>query len=594
MKRALLALCVALAAACGGKKNDSQGGSAEPPKKVISYYRKDDFKSLDPVKQLDQASGELIMNLYDTLLQYDYLARPYELEPDLLTKMPELSADKLTYGFELRDDVRFNDDPCFDGGKGRTLNSDDVIYSIKRFADANLNVKSYSTLQGVVEGMDAFREQTKQLGKAADYAKLSISGLTKVDDRHFTIKLTRPNPLMLFFLASSTMAIVPHEAVERYQDQFENHPVGSGPFFVKQMARRGVIVLAKNPHYHLTYPTKGAPGDAEKGFLAAAGKRLPLVDEVTLPLIEEAQPAMLNFLSGQLDSIMMDRDSFTKLATRDASGFHLKPEYASKYNLSVEPDLSVEFFTFNSKDPVVGKNRALREAFAYAIDTPAYIKEMYNGRGEPLHTMVPLAIAGSERDVPAQWYEHDVAKAKKKLAEAGFPDGKGLPPLVIEYRASTTLARQHFEFMRASLAEVGIRAVASFQTFSAFIQKMDAGNFQIAEQGSGADYPDAESFYSVLYGPNKPPMPNTGSYQNAEYDKLYEQIRYMPNSPERFALFARMNEIVRRDLPIIFTFNYTRLDMYQRWLKNYKRNILVNPPLAYLDVDSGLKAKGVH
>jgi oligopeptide transport system substrate-binding protein len=596
LQRCAVLLVALSAVACGHKQGSSApGASSAAAKKVFTINRTDAFKTLDPMKQYDQASSEILQNVCDTLLRYDYLKRPYQLAPDLLTQMPQLSADGLTYSFELRKDVRFNDDVCFPGGKGRALVADDVVYSLKRFADANVNVLSYTLLAGMIEGMDAFREQTTKLGKAADYQKLAIGGITKLDEQHFTIKLTQKNPLALFPLAAAPLSIVPHEAIEHYKDEFDQHPVGSGPFLIKQMSRRGVIVLVKNPHYHLTYPTEGMPGDAETGLLAAAGKSLPLIDEVRLPLIEEPQPAMLQFLDGGIDWVAIDRDNFAKMAFKDASGYHLKPEYKDKFVIYAEPDLSAEYFAFNMKDPLVGKNAALREAFAYALDTPAFIEQMYNGRGEPLHTIVPLGIAGSERDVPSKGYEHDIAMAKKKLAEAGYPGGKGLPPITIEYRASNTFTRQHFEFTRAQLAEAGITVLASFQTFSAFLKRIESGNFQIVENGWAADYPDAENFYQLLYGPNRTPGPNQGSYDNPEYNKLYEQIRFMPSGPQRFALFARMNEILRRDLPAVVTFNVARVGFIQPWVKNFRRNIMLDKPFMYFDVDLALKAKkGPH
>jgi ABC-type transport system substrate-binding protein len=592
-----LLLAIALSspsASCGGRK---QGESAQlaAPKKIFNYLRTSAHKSLDPVKQFDSASGEIVNNVYDTLLQYQYLKRPYQLEPDLLTKMPELSADGLSYAFELRKDVRFIDDPCFPGGKGRTLTSDDVIYSIKRYADANLNAKSYPLMQGVIDGMDAFRAQTKTLGAASDYKKLQISGLVKLDDQHFTIKLTRSNPLALYPLAASQLSIVPHEAVERYGREFENHPVGTGPFTMKQFSRRGVMILQKNPHYHLSYPAEGDPGDAEKGLLADAGKRLPLVDEVQLPLIEEPQPAMLQFLSGRLDWIAMDRDNFVKMAFKDASGFHLKPEFATRFRLYSEPYLAVEYFSFNLKDALFSKNKALRQALAYALDIPAFLEKMRNGRGVALKTIVPLPIAGSERDVKAQGYSHNLELAKKKLAEAGYPDGKGLPPITVEYRNSNSLARQEFEFHRAQVAEAGITLKANFQTFSAFLERVEvSGNFQMTDAGWQADYPDAENFYQLLYSPNKVPGPNSSSYANPEYDKLYEQSRFMPNGPERYAIFARLSEIMREDVPIIITWSPIAVGLHQNWVRNLKRNMMLDLPARYVDVDPAGKAKGLR
>lgn len=598
--KSIALLCAAAAIACGGDAcGGGNSGQARSPaeadgKKVFTFFRQSAHKSLDPVEQLDQASAELITNVYDTLVSYHYLERPYELQPNLLARMPELSADGLTYTFELREGVRFHDDPAFPGGKGRELVTDDVIYSLKRYADANLNAQSYMLLQGVIEGMDEFRKQTEQLGKGADYGKLQIAGVQKLDDRRFTIKLTQPNPRALYPLAVSSLSIVPREAVEHYKDDFRNHPVGTGPFRIKELSRRGVTVLEKNPNYHLTYPAEGAQGDAERGLLAAAGKRLPFVDEVHLPLIEESQPAMLKFLTGQLDWIGIDRDNFAKMAYRDDSGFHLTPKYADKFKIYDEPSLSTEFLVFNMKDPVVGKNKALRQAIALAIDRKGFIEQMRNNRGVAPQTILPVALAGSESDVDSTWYENDLEQAKAKLAEAGYPGGKGLPPITIEYRASTTQTRQDYEFLRAQLAKVGIQLQANFQTFTAFMQRIDASNFQIASAGWGADYPDGENFYQLLYGANQAPGPNSGSYANPEYDRLFQQIQNMPNGPERFALFERMNAIVREDVPVIVTWNPTVVGLHHNWVRNFKRNMMIDAPYMYVDVDPALQAKGVR
>jgi ABC-type transport system substrate-binding protein len=487
--------------------------------------------------------------------------------------------------------VKFHDDPCFPGGKGRLLNADDVIYSLKRFASAKLNVKSYTLLQGVIAGIDDFRKQTADGG---DIDKLEISGLRKLDDHKLSMTLTAANPLALLPFAATQTAIVAREAVEHYKDDFEHHMIGTGPFRLKDMQRRGVAVLERNPTYHGVYPSEGAPGDAEKGLLAPAGKKLPLLDTVYLPLIEEPQPAVLKFLSKGLDWVAIDRDNFANMALKDASGFHLQPAYEGKFHIYSEPSLSTEMFVFNMNDPIVGKNKALRQAIAYALDTPGFIEKMLNGRAAPLKSIVPLAIAGSGNDIKAEWYANNLELAKQKLVEAGYPGGKGLPELVFEYRAASNKTRTEYEWNRAELAKIGITLKPNFQTFSAYLQRVESGNFQMAGSGWQADYPDAENFYQLLYSPNKPPGPNSSGYNNPEYDKLFEQTRFMPNGPERFALFARMNEMIREDVPVIVTFNHIAVGLHQNWVKNFKRHMMIDMPFKYFDVDVEAKtAAGV-
>jgi ABC-type transport system substrate-binding protein len=256
-------------------------------------------------------------------------------------------------------------------------------------------------------------------------------------------------------------------------------------------------------------------------------------------------------------------------------------------------DLRPEYFLYNLRDPVVRKNKALRHAIAYALNPANFVDQMLNGRAEILTSIVPIEIAGSQRDVQSEWFKPDLAMAKKKLAEAGFPDGKGLPPIVIEERSSTTRSRQQFEFVRSELEQAGITVTANFQTFSAFLKRVEAGNFQMTEEAWGADYPDAENFYQLLYGKNGPPGPNHGNYQNPEYDKLYEQIRGMPNGPQRFELFAKMNAILKEDLPLLFAYNYYLVGLRQSWVQNFKRSALLEMPFVFLDLDVAAQKKGL-
>ncbi len=574
--------------------SDKQATQKAEQLKILKYYRTSTLKSLDPMKQFDSASSDIIKNVYDTLLQYHYLARPYELVPGLLAKMPEKGADGLTYTLTLREGVKFIDDECFSGGKGREVKADDVIYSIKRFSDSNVNVLSYTLIKGFVEGLDEFRDATKELGKKTDYSKLDIAGVKKIGSHQLSIKFTSGNPLAFYPLAFSGLSIVPKEAVDYYGDAFEQHPVGTGPFFVKEYSRRGTLILAKNPNYFEGYPDTEIINSQSKEGVTDAKKKLPLIDEVHLPLIEERQPAMLKFLLGELDWVTMNPDDFPKLAYRDQDGsFHLKPEYAAKYEMYAEPALSTTYISFNMNDPLLGKNRALRQAIGYAMNVQKWINLLRNGRGTPLKTIVPHSIAGSEHYFTFEYYTQNVEVAKRKLSEAGFPDGKGLPELTMDLRSTDEVARRDFEFMRNELTAVGIRIKGNFQTFSNFLKRVDAGNYQIAEAGWIADYPDAENFYQLLYCPNKVPGPNHGSYCNPEYDKLYESAKFMTNGPARFEIFKKMSEIVREDAPVIIRYSHLSFGLYNRRLSNMKRNMMINAPFKYLSIENDL-AKVAH
>jgi ABC-type transport system substrate-binding protein len=371
-------------------------------------------------------------------------------------------------------------------------------------------------------------------------------------------------------------------------------PVGTGPFMATgALDRKGTLRLVKNPNYYRTYPSVGAPGDAEKGLLKDAGKKLPLVDVLEMPLIEEAQPAALKFLRGELDRRNLDRASFTKLVTRMPDGsLKLAPAYADKFNLATAPVGNTLFINVNLRDPVLGKNKALRQALAAAIDPTAVINVLWNGRGVALQSIVPVDIAGNEHDTAAPIRGRDLAAARKLLAQAGYPDGKGLPPLTMRFAATDADTRNEFDMMRAQLAVIGVQLVGAFDDTPTFTKAVDAGNFQLAYYSWFADYPDADDFYQLLYGKNLAPGPNYGDFENAAYDKGYEASRTMVNGPQRYEIFKQLNAIVRDETPVIVARESVRVDSVQKWVGNYKRNIFTTE-MQYLSVDMAMKKKGL-
>jgi ABC-type transport system substrate-binding protein len=560
---------------------------------VLTIARLYPFDTLDPQRGFDQASQQILRQTYSTLLTYAYLERPYKLEPDLLDAMPVLAADRVTYTFRLRKGVRFADNPCFPGGKGRELTADDVIYTIRRFADANVNQRSYFAMQGAVVGLDEFRAATAKAGPQADTSTLDIAGLRRIDKYRFTIRLTHENPLFLHALTLTPTSIVAVEAVQHYGDQLSVTPVGSGPFVAKHaLERKGTLRLVRNQVYYRRYPGVGAPGDAGKGLLKDAGKKLPLVDVLEMPLIEEAQPAALKFLRGELDRRELDRANFAKLVTRGADGA-MRPaaDVADRFDIAVAPGGNTMFIAINLRDPVLGKSKLLRQALAAAIDPVADIDVLYNGRGVALQSLVPVDIAGNEHDTDAPVRRRDLALAKRLLAEAGYPEGRGLPPLTMRFPEADAEIRNEFDLLRSQLAPIGVKLVGEFGDVPTYLKAMDAGNFQLAFVAWYADYPDAENFYQVLYGRNTAPGPNYGAFANAAYDRGYEASRTMTNGPQRYEIFKTLNAIVRDEVPVIVLRESLRVDSVQKWIVNYKRNLFTTE-LPFLSVDMAAKKKG--
>lgn len=584
-KKHLVLLCLLpLLQSCNWSRSGAKGSSqashlGEIEKPVVLHQaRSADPKTLDPQAQFDSISGLFVRSLYDTLLDYHYLKRPYELIPVLLEKMPEISKDRKTLTFQLKKGIHFTDDECFKGGKGRELVSDDVIYTIKRFADINVNALSWFLLSDVVVGLDEMREKTKK-NLNLDYAKEEVKGLEKVDDYTFKMHLVDPNPLALYSLAASSLAIVPKEAVEKYGRAFSRHPVGTGAFKLEQYRKKQTMTFVKNENYFMHYPTEGEPGDLEKGLLEDAGKQLPLVNEVKLHYIPESQPEMLKFKNGELSWVALDRDNFEQMAFFDKSGkIQLNQELAEDFQLYTEPALTTSYIIFNMKDEV-SQNKNLRKAMAHAINFQKKIELLANGRGVTLGSIVPPSIGGSEREIGYYGTPYDLGKAKEYMEKAGYGENKRLE-LTLTIGGTSTTHQNMYEFFRNSLDKIGIDLKPDYKTWPSYLKSTHIGDFQVATAAWAADYPDPENFYQLFFSENA----RGSSFKNEEYDKLYNEMRFMENSPERFAILQKMARILQEEVPVIYDNTPLATGLKQNWLSNFKRNIMVDYPFKYLGV----------
>ena len=560
---------------------------------VLTVPRVDEFETMDPPGAFDEKSEQVQRQVYGTLLTYAYLERPYKLVPDLAEAMPTLSADRLTYTFHLRKGVRFHDNPCFAGGKGREMTSDDVLYSLRRYADANINRHSWFAMAGAVAGLDAYHAATSKAGPSADLTATEVAGLRRIDANTLSITLTRPNPLFLFALALTSTAVVPAEAVRFYKDRFGVNPVGTGPFMIKgPLDRKATLHFVRNPGYYGVYPSVGAPGDAEAGLLRNAGRRLPLVDAIDMPLVQEPQTAALKFLKGELDLRPLDRANFIRMVQRGPDGtVRLAPEYAPKFALYGAPALDTYYMRLNMKDALIGGNKALRRALASAVDAQAIVDVLNNGAGRKAQSLVPYDLPGNERETGAANIPHDVAAARRLLAEAGYPGGKGLPPISISFVGADSATHNLADLLRAQFASIGVQVRPEFMDLPAHTKAMEGGNFQVSYNFWYADYPDPEDFYQLFYSRNTAPGPNIGAYANPAYDQAYEAMRLMPDGPERLARMKTMNAILKDDVPVIVLYGSVRYGLRQKWVGGFKRNVFLQEHM-FMSVDMAARKKG--
>ncbi|MBS1963062.1 MAG: ABC transporter substrate-binding protein [Bdellovibrionales bacterium] len=546
------------------------------------------IKGLDPAFADDMYSGYEVTRIYEGLLQYKYLKRPYELEPCLAEAMPTISKDGKTYTFKLKKGVVFQDDKAFKAtnGKGREVTAEDFVYSFKRLADPKLNSPMWWLFDGKIEGLNEWHDASAKAGKS-DYAA-NISGLKAVDASTLQIKLKSRSYQFVYALAMPATTVVAKEVVEEYGAEFLNHPVGTGAFKLAEYNPSAKIVYVKSPSFRKEfYPSEGDAEDQAKGLLADAGKQLPLVDKVVMTVHVESQPQWLNFMQGNLDLAPIPKDNFAQAIDPKTKG--LTEEMKKKnIQLFIEPSLDITHTSFNMTDPVVGKNKYLRQAISTAINTQEEIDLFYNGRAVSAQGPIPPGLAGYDPATKNPYKEYNLEKAKELLKKAGYPDGKGLAPLEYLSLADTT-ARQMTEYFQKAMTAIGIQVKVQTFSWPEFQQSLKNKKGQMWSFAWGADYPDAENFLQLFYSKNSSPGPNDANYDNPEFDKLYEKSLTMNDSPARTELYKKMAAIVIEDTPWAFGVHRLTYGLTHPWLKNYKPHEFNHGMAKYYRIDTNLR-----
>jgi oligopeptide transport system substrate-binding protein len=553
------------------------------------------IRGFDPVTSADVPSAHAIYKVYEGLYEYQYLARPYAVRPNLAEAMPEVSPDGLTYTFHLRKGIKFTDDACFPGGKGREVTAEDFVYSWKRVADVKTQSNCYWIFEGRVVGIEDFHQQS--INGKVDYST-PVEGIKGLDRYTLQVKLLKPYPQLIWILTMSYTFVVPREAVDYYGKEFLNHAIGTGPYVVGEWKYRNYrIVYRRNPDFHADfYPTHGEPGDKAKGLLEDAGQRLPIIEEVTQYVVSDNSTEWLMFLDGKLATAGISRDNFSAVITPQRD---LTPELKAKHiRLETAPELWTEYLGFNMEDPVVGmskdpetnvRHRKLRQALSHTIDVDKWI-EFYNHRMRPANSTIPPGIAGHDDSAPAP-YPFDLKKARQLLAEAGYPEG--IDPktdrrltLTIELRnASEPEERQSFDLLASFFMSIGVELRPSYNNWPEFLKKMERKQQQMFRLGWVADYPDAENFLQLFTTKSVSPGPNHTNYSNPAFDELYERATIMQDSPERTALYQKLNDMVMEDSPWILLDYPLAFGLQQDWLKNYKFHAFPYPNMKFYRID---------
>ncbi|HTL77064.1 MAG TPA: ABC transporter substrate-binding protein [Casimicrobiaceae bacterium] len=591
VRRAILALAAIVFAASASL---AVGGNVSTKTLHVAFPVAE--TGFDPQAAGDAYSNYVNRAIFDPLYRYDYLARPYRLVPNTATALPEITDDGKTWTIHIRKGIYFADDPAFHG-KRRELTAADYVYAIKRILDPKMRSNSLQMVDGRFVGADAVVAKARETGHF-DY-DAPIEGLQATDRYTLRFRLVFADYELLSNLTTSATAGVAREAIEAYRDGngwAMANPVGTGAYRLKDWRRAQRIVLEANPGYRdERYPTPSSAADRAlaKGL---AGRRLPLVPNVEISIIEEAQPRLLAFRQKQLDFTAVPVNLVNNVLDADN---RLKPEFANagiRLERAIQPAIS--YMYFNMEDPVVGgytpDRIALRRAISLGYDAKEEIRVLRQNQGLPATQVVPPNMSGHDPSYDGR-LKYDPAAAKALLDRFGYVDRNGdgfreLPdgkPLLLHVGSGTTEQDREFEELwKRCLNNLGIRVDFVKQKWPDMLKMARLGQLQMWQLGNINTTPDGFGFYGLLYGRNAG-FSNLARFALPEYDRLYEKARAMPDSSERLAVERKMSELVNAYAPWVLTaFRYENV-LVQPWLRGYKYNPTYQYPFAYLDVDHG-------
>ena len=577
---------------------------AADAKKVLRTPVQSAEKGFDCAWESDELTGTLCDNIFDSLLQYDHLARPIKLQPRAAVALPEISADGLIYTVKLKRGIYFTDDPAFKGKK-RELVASDYAYSIKRLIDPNVKAQWQFLVDGKLVGGNELREEAKKSGKF-DYDK-PMRGLETPDPYTLIIRLTAPDYNMNYILTMPATAAVAREVVEHYGIAFPEHPVGTGPFKLGDWRRASRVVLEANPDFREEYFSTVAGNDpniSERDRAVIAhlkGKRLPLIGRIEIYPVEEEQPRWLAYLNNEYDYIRPIPTPFIDTAM---PGGKMGPSLARR-NMTVTPDevAWLTYTTFNMQEKIDGKVNviggysadriALRRAMSMAYPVEDEISIVEKNQAVKAYSHIAEGMAGfvNER---TPTLEYNPAKAKALLDMYGYIDRDGdgwrdMPdgsPLVIDHASTPDQrAKSRNELWQRAMERIGIRMVFdTVEHLPSLRKKAQTGKLQMLTYGWIADYPDGENFLQ-LFTTTGIGGANYSMFSMPEFDRLYERIKIMPDTPERTELYRKM-------VHMLWVYNPWRVNhrkqgtiLIQPWVLGYKKHPFAHEPWRYMDID---------
>ena len=538
----LLAASMALLAGCGRQEvpdiAKAAGGKGGVEGQILKIGNGTEPQDLDPQTVTGVPEHKIISALFENLVAED----PKDLHPvPGLAERWDISEDGKVYTFHLRPNLKWSN--------GEPIVAGDIVESYKRMVSPKLAAEYAYLVYNFVAGAKDYYQ-----GKITDFSQV---GFKAPDERTLQVTLANKTPYLLKIIASHiAWTPVPVKVVAKFGPLDHKRTswtragnlVGSGPFMLKEWRPNQRIVVTRNPHYWDAKTVK--------------------LDEIHFLPTEDLATDERNFRTGLVH--MTNDLPAAKIDTYREN----HPE-----SLNITPYLGIYYYRCNVARPPLNDKR-VRKALALAIDRESLVKNVTRGGQQPAYA---VSYPGTAGYVPRAKLQGTIEDAKRLLAEAGFPEGKGMPTMELLYNTHENHRAIAEAIQQMWRTRLGVNISLLNQEWKVYLDMQHSKNYTLERAGWIADYVDPHVFLEIWETDNGN---NDTNWSNAEYDRLLHASLAAKTDEERYELYQKMDAILVEEVPIIPIYYYTRVRALSPKVKGWHPTLLDNHPYKHVYLEN--------
>ena len=504
---------------------------------ILKLNSIEDYTSLFPASINDVYSTHIASLGYEGLLRLNQ--KTLEVEPCLAESF-DINNNKKTYTFHLKKGVKFNDDDCFDGGKGREIKASDFKYCFEFLCSGHSENKWPALFRDRLVGANEYEQGTAN----------EVTGIRVVDDYTLELELENPYAGLPNLLAILATAVYPKEAIDTYgYDGMHNHIVGSGPFIATAIKNGENVTFEKNKNYW-----------RKDEF----GNQLPFLNQVNISFIKDKNTELKAFQDEELDVLW--GIPVEEIQNIMGSLEEARDGLNKEFEVQSINSLNVQYYGFLYTSEVFNDKR-VRKAFNYAVDRDSLINFILQGEGSAAHNGFIPEMKGYPSE-SVKGYDYNPKLAQKLMKEAGFPNGNGFPEITLNLNASGGINEKVADALTFMLNKnLGVNINLNVIPMSELHPKVERGELDFWRFGWIADYPDPSNFLYLFHSKNiiadKEASINYFRYSNPKFDEVYEAALMEIDVEKRMKLYAEADQILMDDaviMPLYFNVDIRLID----------------------------------